>query len=40
MLRDRMQSERNFGDRAERAEGPGHQLVQIVAGNILHHLAA
>ena len=37
---DRMQAEVDFGDDAQSAEAAGHELVQIVAGDIFHDLAA
>ena len=38
--RRRMQAERGFGYQAERAVGPGVQLAEVVARNVLHDLAA
>ena len=35
-----MQAEGDFGDDAESAEGADHQLVQVVAGDVLHYFAA
>ena len=35
-----MQTERRLGDQAERAVGAGEQLAEVVAGDVLHDLAA
>ena len=38
--RARQHLERDFGDQAERAERAGEQARHVVAGDVLHHLAA
>ena len=40
VLRARQHLEGHLGQRGERAVGAGHELGEVVAGDVLHHLAA